>query len=392
MNIQFVNISFLEVFQRYSKKYNIFRENYELGLHGLELRNISLINADVIQKIILDKKEICYKALDNGKETADLLVIASIGKLKELSREIVSVGNEELGYRIKKVIRNFVEFDQQSFTIGDKVFSFSNSFIMGILNATPDSFSDGGKYLEQEKAVPYALAMLNDGADIIDVGGESTRPGAEKISLEEELKRVLPIINEILKIKPNAILSIDTTKKEVAFEALRRGVKIVNDISAGTFESELLEVVKRFNATLILMHMKGNPQNMQVNPSYDDVVSEAYDFLNHRLIAAKKLGIKNIIIDPGIGFGKRVQDNYELIKRLDEFKGLGLPIMIGVSRKSFLGKSLGLEVENRDISSVIAESIAIKNGANIIRTHNVKSAVQSRKILNFIQNPEEINV
>ena len=180
MDIQFVNISIPEVFNRYHQKYNIFREFYQIGNLGLELRNITPTNADIIQKIILSKNEICYKVVNEKKSVADLLILGSIHSFKELSHEIVSLGNEDLGYKINNSIRNYSEYFTQSITIGSKTFSNSESYVVGILNVTPDSFSDGGKYFNKDTAVKHALTMLDDGADIIDIGGESTRPGAEK--------------------------------------------------------------------------------------------------------------------------------------------------------------------------------------------------------------------
>lgn len=186
---------------------------------------------------------------------------------------------------------------------------------------------------------------------------------------------------------------MDTTKKNVAREALKRGAKIINDISGLTFEPEIANVVKEFNAGLVVMHIKGIPKDMQANPFYEDVTAEVYDFLAQRVSFARKAGVKDIMIDPGIGFGKRVMDNYELLKRLAEFKGFGLPILIGVSRKAFLGKTMGgLPPEERDTASVITEALAIRNGARIVRTHNVKNAVQAKKILKCLSNPEDIKL
>jgi dihydropteroate synthase len=262
---------------------------------------------------------------------------------------------------------------------------------MGILNVTPDSFSDSGKYFDKQMAVNRALHMIDEGADIIDIGGESTRPNSDKVGLDEELKRVIPVINEILKLRSNAVISLDTTKSAVAKEGLENGVKIINDISSFSYEPGILEVVQKYNAPYIIMHMKGIPENMQNNPYYDEVVSEVYDFLIDKLKEIKQYNLKNIIIDPGIGFGKRVRDNYELLQRLAEFKGIGCPILIGVSNKSFLGKSLNLDVNKRIEATLSAESLAIMNGAKIIRTHNVANAVKARDIAHFMLKPELIN-
>jgi dihydropteroate synthase len=256
--------------------------------------------------------------------------------------------------------------------------------VMGVLNVTPDSFSDGGIYFLKEAAVEHALKMFKDGADIVDIGGESTRPGSESVTLEDENKRVIPVIHEILKRKPDSLLSIDTTKSDVAQEACKAGVRIINDISGLTFDPQIVEVAKEYSASLVIMHIKGTPKDMQDNPSYKNVISEIYEFLLVQSQKAKDAGVDKIIIDPGIGFGKRVEDNLEILRRLNEFKNLGYPILVGLSRKSFLGKILGLEVNERDTITSVAETMAIMNGAEIIRTHNVVNAVNARELLNQI--------
>ncbi len=260
---------------------------------------------------------------------------------------------------------------------------FEPPLIMGILNVTPDSFSDGGNYFSKEKALKHALEMFEQGADIVDVGGESTRPGSEPVSLQEEIRRVIPVINEILLQKPGSFLSVDTTKSAVALEACKAGVKIINDISGLTFDPEIMHVAKEFSASLVIMHIKGTPRNMQVNPYYNNVISEIYIFLEEQIQKAKDAGVEDIIVDPGIGFGKRVEDNFEILKNLSEFNRLSYPVLVGLSRKSFLGKVLDLDISERDTATSIAETIAIINGASIIRTHNVTNAVNARKLLNY---------
>lgn len=388
MVIQLVDIFYPNVFKRYSVKYNIFRDLYEKDLLGLEIRDIDFKFSQKIKKIILTNKEICYLDIKENHGFVDLLVLGSFAVFKDLAKEIIALGNEDLGFKIKKVIKNLTDYELNSFSIGQKNYTLEKSYLMGILNITPDSFSDGGKYLKLENAVEHGLNLLNDGADILDIGGESTRPGAETITADEEINRVIPVIDQILKQKSDAVISIDTTKSAVADKALTHGAKIVNDISSYSFDENMLNIVKKHNAALILMHMKGTPQNMQDNPFYDDVVSEIYDYLVNKVEKAKKLGIKNIIIDPGIGFGKRVMDNYEIIKRLNELKGIGCPIMVGVSKKSFLGKALNIPIGEREEPTLVAEALSIKNGARIIRTHNVKKAYHALQITQFIENPE----
>jgi dihydropteroate synthase len=270
---------------------------------------------------------------------------------------------------------------EMNFKFTERGFKFP--LIMGILNVTPDSFSDGGNYFSKEKALEHALEMFEQGADIVDVGGESTRPGSESVSLEEEVRRVIPVIQDIILQRPGSILSIDTTKDTVALEACRAGVKIINDISGLTFDPEIMNVAKEFSASLIIMHIKGTPRNMQVNPFYENVISEIYEFLEKQIQKAKGAGVEDIIVDPGIGFGKRVEDNFEILKNLSEFKKLGYPVLVGLSRKSFLGKVLNLDVTERDTATSVIETIAIIKGASIIRTHNIANAVNARKLLNY---------
>jgi dihydropteroate synthase len=253
---------------------------------------------------------------------------------------------------------------------------------MGILNVTPDSFSDGGNNFDTENAVEYGLKMLEQGADIIDIGGQSTRPGSDPVSANEELKRVIPVIEKILNLNDDAVISIDTTKVKVAEESLKYGVQIVNDISGGTFEPEIFCVTKEFNAGFVIMHIKGKPKTMQHNIQYSNLIEEVYNFLAVQSLKAKDAGIEKIFIDPGIGFGKSVEDNFKLIKRLEDFKLLSLPILVGLSRKSFIGKSLNLEMNERDEASNALNCLAINNGARIIRTHNVNLAVQTCRLMN----------
>lgn len=279
-------------------------------------------------------------------------------------------------------INNFRKTNLTSYKIGNKLFTFNRAYTMGILNITPDSFSDGDIYNKRKSAVKCALEMLDNGADIIDIGGESSRPGSDQVGENEEIERVLPVVEEILNKEPNAIISVDTTKSKVAFEALSAGALMINDISALRFDPDMVNVIKQFNSAVALMHMKGKPKNMQENPYYENVIEEVYDFLTERSSFAAKNGIDKIFIDPGIGFGKRVEDNINLIRRLDDFKSISYPIMIGISRKSFIGKILDLEVDKRDEATMALNTLAISRGAKIIRTHNVKLGVQSCKLMN----------
>ncbi len=255
--------------------------------------------------------------------------------------------------------------------------------IMGILNVTPDSFSDGGKYVSVEKAVERAREMVKEGADIIDIGGESSRPFSEPVSEEEEMRRVLPVIEELQDLK--IPISIDTYKPRVAEEALKRGVSMVNDIY-GLRKEGMAEIVRDYDAAIVIMHMKGEPKNMQLNPNYEDTIGEIAKFLRKRIEFALKKEIKEekIIIDPGIGFGKRVEDNLRILKYLDSFKSLGFPILIGASRKSYIGKLLDLPVEERLESTIASDVIASLKGASIIRVHDVKENLRAIRMMEKI--------
>lgn len=267
------------------------------------------------------------------------------------------------------------------YKFGPATFDFSQRpYIMGILNVTPDSFSDGGLYANPESAIQRGLQMLTEGADIIDIGGESTRPGSERVSTDEELRRVMPVIEGLLERKPDAIISIDTYKSVVAKWALRSGAVIVNDISALRFDGKMIEIVQEYGASVILMHMKGEPRTMQEAPYYDNVVTEVKSFLEERINFVSRHGVEQIVVDPGIGFGKRVQDNLEILRSISEFTELGYPLLVGASRKSFLGTILNLPVGERLSGSLAAAAIAVFNGAAIIRTHDIaatKDAVQT---------------
>ncbi len=248
------------------------------------------------------------------------------------------------------------------------------TLVMGILNVTPDSFSDGGLFYNTDEAVSHALQLIEDGIDIIDIGGESTRPGAEKISEEEEIQRTIPVVKQIRELSSEIIISIDTTKPIVAQKAIQYGANIINDISGFSFDNKMIDVVRESKVPVIIMHMQGEPSNMQNNPVYDDLIIDISSFFKSKIKLAIDAGIKKeqIILDPGIGFGKTVSDNFQLINQLNEFCKLGLPIMIGPSRKSFIGTTLDLPVDDRLEGTAAAVAVGVMNGARIVRVHDVK--------------------
>lgn len=242
---------------------------------------------------------------------------------------------------------------------------------MGVLNVTPDSFSDGGKYFSVDAAVRHGLQMMEEGADFIDVGGESTKPGSDPLPPEEELRRVIPVVERLAK-QVDVPLSVDTYKSGVADAALDAGATIVNDISGLSADGEMAAVISEHRASVVVMHMKGTPKTMQQNPEYKDVVSEVSGFLERQAMKAEKAGIHQVMVDPGIGFGKTLEHNTALIKRLHEFRRLGFPVLVGPSRKSFIGTILNLSVSERLEGTAAAVAACIFNGANIVRVHDVK--------------------
>lgn len=259
--------------------------------------------------------------------------------------------------------------------------------IMGILNITHNSFYDGGKHLDFDDALNHALKMIEEGADILDIGGESTRPGSCRITSEEELNKILPVI-KALSGKIDIPISCDTYKAEVAVEAIKAGVSIINDISGFSFDKELLNVLKDTGCGYVLMHMQKNPTDMQVNPFYTDVIREISEFFETKLnfISKKGIDLKKVVLDPGIGFGKRLEDNLKIIKSLDKFQKFNRPLLIGTSRKSFIGNiSNSLPVEKRLEGSLASAVISYTQGARIFRTHDVEETKNALKVTEAIE-------
>jgi dihydropteroate synthase len=272
-------------------------------------------------------------------------------------------------------------FDSYNYKFGKLTYDLgSRTFIMGILNVTPDSFSDGGKFFKTEDAVAHAKQMEKDGADFVDIGGISTRPGSDEISVDEELSRVLPVI-KALKNELKIPISIDTYRSQVADEALSSGALIVNDISAFNYDSDMPKVAAKHKATCVLMHIKGTPKNMQQNPVYKDLIAEVLLYFEKSVWKAIISGIDQLIIDPGIGFGKTSEHNLTLIKYMFEIKKLDCPVMIGVSRKSLIDKIAKADVDNRLSGTIALNAVSILNGVNILRVHDVKEAVQAARII-----------
>ena len=269
--------------------------------------------------------------------------------------------------------------------IRGKRFDLSNPQIMGILNATPDSFSDGGEFNQLDVAIERIRQMISQGATIIDIGGESTRPGSDPVAEQEEFNRVIPILEKAIPQFPNTLFSVDTTKHRVANEALELGTHIINDISGLQKEPRLADLCAEYDAVYVMMHSQGNPKTMQQDPSYENVVNDVYQFFKKQLAKARERGVENIIIDPGIGFGKTLDHNLKLLANLKVFSELGCPVLVGASRKSMIGDLLGgRPAKERVIGTVAVHYDALMRGASIIRVHDVKEAHDSLQIFNAI--------
>jgi len=259
------------------------------------------------------------------------------------------------------------------------------TYVMGILNVTPDSFSDGGQYLDPGRAVARGLEMVAQGADLIDVGGESTRPGAEPVPVEEELRRVIPVIRRLAR-EVRVPISIDTYKARVAEAAVDAGARLLNDISAGRFDPEMPRLAARTGLPLVVMHMKGTPRTMQEAPWYEDVVGEVDQFFRERIQALTEAGVarEQLILDPGLGFGKRTQDNLVLLGQLGRFRHWGLPLLVGPSRKSFLGEVLGTPPQDRLEGTLAAVVTAVVQGADLVRVHDVEAIDRARRVVDAL--------
>lgn len=264
---------------------------------------------------------------------------------------------------------------------GSKSLSFDNPLVMGILNITPDSFYDGGKYRNMSGIQDRAGTMISEGADIIDIGAVSTRPNADDVSEKEELNRLIPVIESIRKLYPDIFISVDTWRSSVASFAAQSGVDMINDISGGSFDKNMTATVAKLQLPFVVMHTKGNPKKMQDNPRYRNVVNEISNYFNKLIKNLTSEGISQIIIDPGFGFGKTIDHNYDILRNLRMFSAFGLPIMVGLSRKSMIYKTLDTTPDQSLNATTVTNTIALINGANMLRVHDVKEAVEAIKIV-----------
>jgi len=263
-----------------------------------------------------------------------------------------------------------------TYSFSGKKLDFSSPLVMGILNITPDSFFDGGRYTDEKNSLVQVEKMLTEGASIIDIGSYSTRPGAKEISEDEECQRLSSVLKSIRKEFNQAILSIDTFRSTIAQKAIAEGGDLINDISGGTMDNKMFETIGRLKVPYVLMHIQGTPETMQQNPVYKHVVEDVKTYLQEKIIQLNKAGVEQIIIDPGFGFGKTVEHNFELLKNLAQFKTLGYPILAGLSRKSIINKVLGIKAADALNGTSVLNTVALLNGASILRVHDVKEAME----------------
>jgi dihydropteroate synthase len=342
----------------------------------VKIRHLNAASCNIIKQSALSvgtDAAVHRDVITGKKEDSDILLFGSHKEIERVAQKLAGqpFGLDHVGKELSRQMNG--GGTERVFSTSRRRIKLGGSVrIMGVLNVTPDSFSDGGKFLEKGKAIEQALRMVETGADMIDVGGESSRPGADPVTAQEEIERVIPVI-EAVKQKCDIPVSIDTCKSSVAEKALQCGAEIVNDISALRFDEHMVDLLREWSAGVILMHMQGEPKHMQEDPHYDDVMQEIYDFLNERVTYATQGGIpkESIIVDPGIGFGKRLEDNYRILDRIGEFRSLGCAVLVGASRKSFIGITLNVPVEERIEGSLAACAVALEGGVDIIRVHDV---------------------
>jgi len=374
----------LEDAKRELTKINVSTQGFEvmapkaIGL-SIKLTEVKVGAANILKQEMLSigGDAAVARGVVNGKlEISDIILSGNLDKIKKMVKKLdhqTIFGLPEIKNDLKKIIDQLENPHSKVLNCNGTKLELNETKIMGVLNVTPDSFSDGNQYFDADKAVDRALKMIAEGADIIDIGGESSKPGAKKVSAETEIERVIPIIKKLHK-QTDIPISIDTTKAEVAEKALQAGASILNDISALRFDADMIKVIHNYpEVPVILMHMQGTPETMQDDPHYEDVIEEILSFFEERINFCEKNGIarERIIIDPGIGFGKRQKDNLIILKKLSEFNCLGLPIILGASRKSFIGKTYNSEVSERLAGSLASTAFAFQNDVEIIRVHDV---------------------
>jgi dihydropteroate synthase len=348
--------------------------HFNLRIEGIDPRTANLLKQEMLSvggDAALDRR-----GLDCSTPSTDAILIGTQKQFEKLTSKLEQYpALQSLGHSLKETLKNIskthytIRCRKRTFKLGKQ------TLLMGVLNVTPDSFSDGGLFLDREKAIAQGLKMVEEGADLIDIGGESTKPGSKPLGLEEELRRVIPVIEALVK-EVDVPISIDTYKSTVAKKAIEAGAKMINDISGLNFDPDLAQVAAKEDVPLVLMHIRGTPETMQKDVHYESLFSEILQYLRESIQRAESAGLDpgQIIIDPGIGFGKTLEDNLLIIKNLQEFRILGKPILLGTSRKTFIGKILHAEVTERLEGTLSSIAIGVLNGAHIIRCHDVLQA------------------
>jgi len=359
--------------------------HFNLKVEGIDPRTANLLKQEMLS--LGGDVAVDGRGLDCSIKQTDALLMGTQKHFENLILKLEqSPDLGTVGQSIKEAIKNIsrthysIRCRKQKLNLGKR------TLLMGVLNVTPDSFSDGGVFFDKKKAIVHGIGMVEDGVDIIDIGGESTRPGSKPVELEEELRRVIPVI-ESLEKEVDVPISIDTYKSAVAQRAIEAGAQIINDISALHFDPSLAQVAAREDTPLVLMHIRGTPETMQKDVHYGSLFSEIIRYLKDSIQIAENAGLDpgQIIIDPGIGFGKTVEDNLLILKHLYEFRILGKPILLGTSRKSFIGKILNTDVENRLEGTLSSIAIGVLNGAHIIRSHDVLQAKKAIAVADAVR-------
>ena len=360
--------------------------------HLIRLDDVDLRAALILKQDMLSlggEAALCKGAAGLAIRTTPVLLMGTARQMRDL---VSKIGGQpfklaELSRSIKKLLDN-IDNSSRYVVRGQDLLSGGRKAIVGILNVTEDSFSDGGKFAERESAVARGTEMAAQGADIIDVGGESTRPGARPVSGRDEMEKVIPVIRDLVSEGVNSI-SVDTTRSEVAEKAIQEGASIINDISGMTFDRKMLPVAAASEVSVILMHTRGRPETMQDDLIYDDLMGEICSYLERAMDCAMDAGIpaERICLDPGIGFGKSLEQNLELISRIGELRSLGAAVMVGASRKSFIGGLTGADVEHRMPGSIGAAVAAALKGADMVRVHDVAETVQAMAVVSGMKGP-----
>ena len=359
--------------------------HFNLRIEGIDPRSANLLKQEMLSvggDAALDRR-----GLDCSTPSTDAILIGTQKQFEKLTSKLEQYpALQSLGHSLKETLKNIskthytIRCRKRTFKLGKQ------TLLMGVLNVTPDSFSDGGLFLDREKAIAQGLKMVEEGADLIDIGGESTKPGSKPLGLEEELRRVIPVIEALAK-EVDVPISIDTYKSAVAKKAVEAGAQMINDISGLHFDPDLAHVASKEDVPLILMHIRGTPETMQKDVHYESLLSEILQYLRESIQRAESAGLDpgQIVIDPGIGFGKTLEDNLLIIKNLQELRILGKPILLGTSRKSFIGKILNTDVTERLEGTLSSIAIGVLNGAHIIRCHDVLEAKKAISVADAIR-------